>query len=63
MLHQGSLFEGEASVRLTSLYQLVQISSFLYLIYKVESVCVCVCVSSIEIHTVRPILTKFGMGA
>ncbi len=24
---------------------------------------VCVCVSGIEIHTVRPILTKFGMGA
>ncbi len=39
------------------------------LIYKVESVCVfvCVCVcpgvSGIEIHTVGPILTKFGMGA
>jgi hypothetical protein len=31
------------------------------LIYKVEAVCVCV--SGIEIHTVGPILTKFGMGA
>ncbi len=31
-----------------------------YLIYKGESVCVCV--SGIEIHTVGPILTKFGMG-
>jgi hypothetical protein len=41
----------------------------LHLIYKVESlcvfvfVCVCVCVPGIEIHTVEPILTKFGMGA
>ena len=26
-------------------------------------VCVCVCVPGIEIHTVEPILTKFGMGA
>ncbi len=26
-------------------------------------VCVCVCVSGREIHTVGPILTKFGMGA
>jgi hypothetical protein len=26
-------------------------------------VCVCVCVSGIEIHTIGPILTKFGMGA
>ncbi len=26
-------------------------------------VCVCVSVSGIEIHTVGPILTKFGMGA
>ncbi len=36
-----------------------------YLIYKGESVfvCVCVCVSGIEIHTIGPILTKFGMGA
>ncbi len=36
-----------------------------YLIYKVEFLCVCVfvCVSGIEIHTVGPILTKFGMGA
>jgi hypothetical protein len=25
--------------------------------------CVCVCVPGIEIHTVEPILTKFGMGA
>ncbi len=25
--------------------------------------CFCVCVSGIEIHTVGPILTKFGMGA
>jgi len=31
------------------------------LIYKGESVCVCV--SGIEIHIVGPILTKFGMGA
>ena len=45
----------------------------LHLIYKVESLCVfvfvclclCVCVyvPGIEIHTVEPILTKFGMGA
>ena len=33
-----------------------------HLIYKVESVCVCVCVSGIEIHTVGPILTKFCRG-
>jgi hypothetical protein len=33
------------------------------LIYKGESVCVCVCVSGIDIHTLGPILTKFGMGA
>ena len=31
------------------------------LIYKGESVCVCV--SGIKIHIVGPILTKFGMGA
>jgi len=37
----------------------------LHLIYKVESLCVfvCVCVPGIEIHTVEQILTKFGMGA
>jgi hypothetical protein len=33
------------------------------LIYKGESVFVCVCVSGIEIHTIGPILAKFGVGA
>jgi hypothetical protein len=36
----------------------------LFLYIKVNlCVCVFVCVSGIEIHTVGPILTKFGMGA
>ena len=38
----------------------------LHLIYKVESlcvfVCVCVCVPGIEIHTVEPILTNLVWG-
>ncbi len=52
--NHGELISSSARILLNSLNEL-------NLIYKVESVCVRV--SGIEIHTVGPILTKFGMGA
>ncbi len=33
------------------------------ILYIKVNLCVCVCVSGIEIHTVGAILAKFGMGA
>ncbi len=52
----------ECTILLNSLKVIVT-TLRLQILYIKVNLCVFVCVSSIEIHTVGPILTKFGMGA